>query len=138
MGRLLFLCQTFLSASSNYECFDISVFQTFRVYETGKEGPVCFFLHGGGFSALSWAVLSVSKANFCDLILQYPTFYSQKDLVHILACRCVAMDFRGHGDTYTKNDTDLSSATLAECVQYIFSYSSFSPKIVITYSLNIL
>lgn len=39
----------------------------------------------------------------------------QKDLVHILACRCVAMDFRGHGDTYTKDDIDLSSATLAEC-----------------------
>ena len=34
--------------------------QTFRVYECGSDGPVCFFLHGGGFSALSWAVLSVS------------------------------------------------------------------------------
>ena len=34
--------------------------QTFRVYECGTEGPVLFFLHGGGFSALSWALLSVS------------------------------------------------------------------------------
>ncbi len=37
--------------------FDV---QKFRVYQSGTEGPVCFFLHGGGFSALSWAVLSVS------------------------------------------------------------------------------
>ena len=34
--------------------------QTFRVYESGTSGPVCFFLHGGGYSGLSWAVLSVS------------------------------------------------------------------------------
>ena len=34
--------------------------QTFHVYESGSTGPVCFCLHGGGFSALSWAVLSVS------------------------------------------------------------------------------
>ncbi|WAR00832.1 PPME1-like protein [Mya arenaria] len=30
---------------------------TFRVYECGSEGPVLLFLHGGGYSALSWAVL---------------------------------------------------------------------------------
>lgn len=33
---------------------------SFRVYSIGDEGPVLFLLHGGGFSALTWAVLSVS------------------------------------------------------------------------------
>ena len=35
--------------------------QTFRIYECGSTGPVLFFLHGGGFSALSWSLLSVGN-----------------------------------------------------------------------------
>ena len=38
----------------------LSPLQIFRVYECGTEGPVLLFLHGGGFSALSWSLLSVS------------------------------------------------------------------------------
>jgi hypothetical protein len=33
---------------------------TFRVYKSGSEGPVLLLLHGGGHSALSWAVFTVS------------------------------------------------------------------------------
>ena len=46
------------------------MFQKFRVYESGEDGPVCFFIHGGGFSALSWAVLSVihSSKSFLNIL----------------------------------------------------------------------
>jgi len=45
-------------AVSRHVTLDLD-YQTFRVYECGTEGPVVLFLHGGGYSALSWAVLSV-------------------------------------------------------------------------------
>lgn len=32
----------------------------FRVYKAGREGPLLVLLHGGGHSALSWAVFTVS------------------------------------------------------------------------------
>jgi len=34
-------------------------------------------------------------------------------LTGLVACRCAAMDFRGHGDTKTVNDEDLSADTMA-------------------------
>jgi hypothetical protein len=51
---------------------------SFRVYIKGKTGPVFFFLHGGGFSGLTWALLS-------------------SQLVQRIECRCYGMDIRGHG-----------------------------------------
>lgn len=30
----------------------------FRVYQAGSQGPVVFFLHGGGYSGLTWALLA--------------------------------------------------------------------------------
>lgn len=33
---------------------------TFRIYSSGSHGPVLLLLHGGGHSALSWAVFTVS------------------------------------------------------------------------------
>jgi len=50
----------------------------FRVYIKGESGPVFFFLHGGGFSGLSWALLS-------------------SILVTKIKCQCYSMDIRGHG-----------------------------------------
>jgi protein phosphatase methylesterase 1 len=50
----------------------------FRVYIKGNEGPVIFFLHGGGFSGLSWAVLS--------------SILNKK-----ISCQCYSVDLRGHG-----------------------------------------
>jgi len=37
----------------------------------------------------------------------------QKQLTELVTCRCAAMDFRGHGDTKTVNDEDLSAETMA-------------------------
>jgi len=43
--------------------------------------------------------------------------YKQKLLTGLVACRCAAMDFRGHGDTKTVNDEDLCAETMA---RYMF------------------
>ena len=55
------------------------------MYEKFGKGPVMLLLHGGGHSALSWAVFTHEIAALCD--------------VHV-----VAFDFRGHGGTHTEND----------------------------------
>ncbi|XP_067112699.1 protein phosphatase methylesterase 1 [Osmerus mordax] len=68
---------------------------TFRIYCSGSHGPVLLLLHGGGHSALSWAVFT---AVICSRI----------------HCRVVAMDLRGHGDTKVKNPDDLSAETMAK------------------------
>ena len=36
---------------------------SFRVYKAGTGGPVLVLLHGGGHSALSWAVCTVSHTH---------------------------------------------------------------------------
>ena len=50
----------------------------FRVYIKGDSGPVLFFLHGGGFSGLSWSLLSAI-------------------MVKKIKCQCYSLDIRGHG-----------------------------------------
>ncbi|XP_072040987.1 protein phosphatase methylesterase 1-like [Amphiura filiformis] len=85
-------------------CEDVKVDECniFRVYKSGHEGPVLLFLHGGGHSGLSWAVLSsiVSK---------------------LVKCRIVAIDLRGHGDTKTANEEDLSAETLSSDIGNVIS-----------------
>ena len=61
----LYLCMEIFTDSAS-SC-SITTPQTFRVYQNGDEGPVCLFLHGGGYSALSWAVMSVSEQRFVNL-----------------------------------------------------------------------
>ncbi|RUS79279.1 hypothetical protein EGW08_012966, partial [Elysia chlorotica] len=75
---------------------------SFRVYERGSVGPVLLFLHGGGFSALSWALLST-------------------EVTALVKCRCVAVDLRGHGDTVTADDVDLSGERMASDVGEVVS-----------------
>ncbi|XP_063241307.1 protein phosphatase methylesterase 1 isoform X2 [Bacillus rossius redtenbacheri] len=78
------------------ESRDVTVNDTdrFRVYTVGRDGPVLLLLHGGGFSALTWALFSASVTSMVE-------------------CRIVAVDLRGHGDTVTSDDTDLSAETMA-------------------------
>ncbi|KAH9512722.1 Protein phosphatase methylesterase 1 [Bulinus truncatus] len=87
---------------------------TFRVYEKGTEGPVLFFLHGGGFSALSWALLS-------------------SHVTSLVKCRCVAVDLRGHGDSVTADDTNLSAEQMSSDVGNIISalYQDDPPPIIL-------
>ncbi|XP_070198027.1 protein phosphatase methylesterase 1-like [Littorina saxatilis] len=86
----------------------------FRVYECGTEGPVLLFLHGGGFSALSWSLLS-------------------SRLSHLVKCRCTAIDLRGHGDTETSDDADLSADRLSKDVKEVIEslYGEDPPPIIL-------
>ena len=65
--------------------------------------PVLFFLHGGGFSGLSWAVLA-------------------KTITNLIRCQCIAIDIRGHGETKTIDEHDLSIEILTNDISKILHY----------------
>lgn len=74
----------------------------FRVYSHGltldaQESPLLVLLHGGGYSALSWAPFVRQIVGFCS-------------------CRVLAIDLRGHGSSRTDDDLDLSMRTLVQDV----------------------
>lgn len=87
---------------------------TFRIYSSGSHGPVLLLLHGGGHSALSWAVFT---SVICSRI----------------TCRVVAMDLRGHGDSKVKNPDDLSAETMAKDIGKVVEalYGENPPPIMI-------
>ncbi|KAJ8256487.1 hypothetical protein COCON_G00186390 [Conger conger] len=83
------------------------------IYSSGSHGPVLLLLHGGGHSALSWAVFTAVICNRID-------------------CRVVALDLRGHGDTKVKSCEDLSAETMAKDVGKVVEalYGENAPPIV--------
>ncbi|XP_056141394.1 protein phosphatase methylesterase 1 [Lampris incognitus] len=86
----------------------------FRIYSSGSHGPVLLLLHGGGHSALSWAVFT---SVICSRI----------------NCRVVAMDLRAHGDTKVKNSEDLSADSMAKDIGKVVEglYGENPPPIMI-------
>uniref|UniRef100_A0A8C2JTF5 Protein phosphatase methylesterase 1 n=1 Tax=Cyprinus carpio TaxID=7962 RepID=A0A8C2JTF5_CYPCA len=64
-----------------YDCFSLTAVcvHVFRVYKSGQDGPLLVLLHGGGHSALSWAVFTAAMTSR-------------------VTCRVLAMDLRGHGE----------------------------------------
>lgn len=92
---------------------------SFRIYTSGETGPLLVFLHGGGFSALSWSLL-------CSTLTEQ------------VECQILAMDLRGHGDTHTKDDEDLSIDTLASDVVNVINcvYTDLHPVILVGHSLG--
>lgn len=60
------------------------------VYHAGQEGHVFLCLHGAGHSALSFAALA-------KILKQEPHNST-----------CVSFDFRGHGEHFCENETDMS------------------------------
>lgn len=84
----------------------------FHIYTAGKEGPVVFCLHGGGYSGLSFAISA-------RLIKE--------------KARVVAMDLRGHGKSSTENETDMSIETLCSDVLAVLKtmYGDTPPAIVL-------
>ncbi len=72
---------------------------SFSVYTHGDltTGPLLVLLHGGGYSALTWAPLAVAVAAHAT-------------------CGVLAMDLRGHGDSAMateEQECDLSAETMA-------------------------
>nr|XP_009857686.1 protein phosphatase methylesterase 1-like [Ciona intestinalis] len=92
---------------------------TFRVYLKGNTGTRIVFLHGGGFSGLSWAVLS-------------------KCLTNLIECQCIAPDLRGHGSSVTEDDSNLSSEQLANDVCDIIEEMNedCSPVVLVGHSMG--
>ncbi|PSN37996.1 Protein phosphatase methylesterase 1 [Blattella germanica] len=77
------------------ECHDVSVNgNKFRVYSLGNHGPLLVLLHGGGFSALTWSLFSASVTS-------------------MVGCQVLAIDLRGHGDSVTTDEEDLSAETMS-------------------------
>jgi len=91
----------------------------FCVYRTGSgAGAVLCFLHGGGYSALTWSVMA-------------------KELTQLVDCRAVAIDLRGHGETVIvdEDDTnpDYSGSRMAQDVRDVLAemFGSESAGIVL-------
>lgn len=88
----------------------------FTVYTKGQTGPVLCLLHGGGYSALTWALVS-------------------KYVCELVDCRILSIDLRSHGETVTDNDDDLSLATMAGDVVAvlgeIFKDEKIKPDVVL-------
>lgn len=87
---------------------------SFRIYKSGSEGPVLLLLHGGGHSALSWAV-------FSSLIISR------------VKCRVVAVDLRGHGDTKVVDSDNLSAEKMSRDVGDIIDtlYGANAPPVLL-------
>jgi len=77
--------------------------EVFNIYRKGSSGPLFYLLHGGGYTALTWALL-VNK--ICAKI----------------ECQILAPDLRGHGET-SANDRDLSIDQLVSDVCNIYTLS---------------
>uniref|UniRef100_A0A8C6ZXQ0 Protein phosphatase methylesterase 1 n=1 Tax=Nothoprocta perdicaria TaxID=30464 RepID=A0A8C6ZXQ0_NOTPE len=87
---------------------------TFRIYKSGSEGPVLLLLHGGGHSALSWAVFTSA-------------------IINRIQCRIVALDLRGHGETKVRNPEDLSAETMSKDVGDVVEalYGDLPPPVML-------
>ena len=85
---------------------------TFHIYTKGVEGPLLVLLHGGGYSALTWAEFT-------------------KSIMAMVVCKVMAIDLRGHGDTSTTNEEDLSADTLAEDVAEIIKAVAEDSRIIL-------
>ncbi|XP_040887610.1 protein phosphatase methylesterase 1-like isoform X2 [Toxotes jaculatrix] len=86
----------------------------FRIYKAGSDGPLLVLLHGGGHSALSWAVFTTAIASR-------------------VTCRVLAMDLRGHGATLVRLSDDFSTQTMSSDVANVIRacYGETPPPIVL-------
>uniref|UniRef100_A0A671PCZ1 Protein phosphatase methylesterase 1 n=1 Tax=Sinocyclocheilus anshuiensis TaxID=1608454 RepID=A0A671PCZ1_9TELE len=80
----------------------------------GQDGPLLVLLHGGGHSALSWAVFTAAMASR-------------------VTCRVLAMDLRGHGVTQVRHADDLSTLTMSRDVANVVraTYGEIPPPIIL-------
>ena len=76
----------------------------FCVYEGGNPtaGLVLCFLHGAGYSGLTWSLLA-------------------QELGHLVDCRLLALDLRGHGETETGDELDLAGEVMVQDVSSVLA-----------------
>lgn len=91
----------------------------FRVYHRGaptNDSPLLVLLHGGGYSALTWALLA-------------------DDIVKLIECQVAAVDLRGHGSSRTTDDEDLCAETMSsdvgEILQRMFAGHKIPPPTIL-------
>lgn len=86
----------------------------FHVYTTGNTGPLLFLIHGGGYSALTWSLFT-------------------EEITNKIECQVMAIDLRGHGNTITDNEDNLSLDILAEDIIDIIDalFDNIIPPIVL-------
>ena len=74
------------------------------------------FLHGGGYSGLTWAPLS-------------------DELTRLVECHTLALDLRGHGCSKTEDEYDLSAEKMAEdiskAVEKYIETLNYQPEVVL-------
>ncbi|XP_051165815.1 protein phosphatase methylesterase 1 [Leptopilina boulardi] len=105
---------TYFSDSKKIKIGDNS----FHIYTQGEDGPLLVLLHGGGYSALTWAEFT-------------------KSIIGMVVCRILAIDLRGHGNTQTTDDENLSAETLAHDVAaVIHEYDDNAPIVLIGHSMG--
>lgn len=89
------------------------------LYTAGNQGHVFLCMHGAGHSALSFAALA-----------KYLKITST----------VAAFDFRGHGDHFTENETDLSEDTLVndsiEVIKYVCQKFNEASIIIVGHSMG--
>ncbi|XP_068917137.1 protein phosphatase methylesterase 1-like isoform X4 [Tenebrio molitor] len=93
---------------------------TFHYYKKGDTGPAIVCLHGGGYSGLTWALFAV-------------------EITSTIECQVIAIDLRGHGNTKSNDDSDLSLDTLAEDVVEVLNKlfgDSEPPVILVGHSMG--
>ena len=100
---------------------DENSFCLYSRHKNDTTAPILFFLHGGGFSGLSWAVLS-------------------KAVTDLVRCQCIAMDIRGHGETKTTDEMDLTMDRLTKDVcqilHYLYNEDNKPPIFLIGHSMG--
>jgi len=87
----------------------------FTTYTLGNvDSVLVVLLHGGGFNALTWSLFA-------------------KHLVRQCECQVLAIDLRGHGNSFTTDDNNLSMATFTNDVISLLrkSYPDKMPSIVL-------
>ncbi|KAF1741563.1 hypothetical protein MXB_2010, partial [Myxobolus squamalis] len=83
----------------------------FHVFYVGSIGPICFLIHGAGYSAQTWCLFT-------------------KELLKETNVRLVAIDLRGHGSTHTDNDSCLNSDIIA-IIDKVITILDINEKIIL-------
>lgn len=87
----------------------------FTIYSLGNVDSVLIvLLHGGGFNALTWSLFAKHLVTQCE-------------------CQVLAIDLRGHGNSFTTDDNDLSMETFTNDIISLLSklYPDKMPSIVL-------